>query len=90
MESKKTMNPMIQFIMNPPTADAMAYEAKKDEAEYYKDAYLKEKEKNACLEKLLNDSSKKIELLNNEYQKKDKQYNDAVTKAAQILRAKRD
>lgn len=78
------------FVMNPPMADTMAFELKKNEAEYYKEAYKKEKEKNEQLEKLLDDSSKTIEVLNDAYQKTSKKYDAAVSKSAQILRSKQD
>lgn len=76
--------------MNASMADTMAYESKKGEAEYYKEAYRKEKEKNEKLEELLDDSSRTIEVLNDAYQKTSKKYAAAVSKSAQILRSKQD
>lgn len=78
------------FVMNPPMADTMAFESKKNEAEYYKEAYKKEKEKNEQLEKLLADSSKTIEVLNDAYQKTSKKYDNVVSMGAKILCSKKD
>ena len=80
---KNKTKPTYEFVMNSTMADAMAYESKKNEAEYYK-----EKEKNERLEALLDNSSKQIEVLNAVYKKTNEKYEDAVSKSAQILRSK--
>ena len=85
---KNKTKPTYEFVMNSTMADAMAYESKKNEAEYYKDAYKKEKEKNERLEALLDNSSKQIEVLNAVYKKTNEKYEGAVSKSAQILRSK--
>ncbi len=87
---KNETNSSFDFVMNPSMADTMAYESKKNEAEYYKEAYKKEKEKNEKLEELLDNSSKTIETLNTAYKKTSEKFDAAVSKSAQILQSKQN